>query len=440
MARPMSRTASAAAAAATLAMLVTFVMSLQGTAAEKVHTQTFRSPGFTLGPGDVTDKYFEVEMPKGFIAIRSFNAQVVDENGVPVPLSETYLHHWLLLEYYKSILNGAEDRILVSNGGPCQDLNLVQLFGLGSETRRTDTLIPSPYGIAVGDPEKVPEGYEDVWVLNVHAIDTRGAVDKRGCAECACDLYSLTEAQAQKVGPDYVGGLYCCQDAMHCDVLPDYEGAERTLFMEYYVSWVDMSDDVVPVTIYILDVTDGKTSANAKDSCKVEYTVPKCAEGETNCVHKHENLNFLPNGGDVVYAVGHQHTGGLGSSLYNEDGTEICTSLPEYGNGTDPGNEVGYIVGMSTCYPKPGTVSVKAHEKLRMTSWYSNEDRHTGVMGLFYLLVDESAQQPPKASSCWHLVPVGTALLGAVLLVGAVVSIYLKKRRAGGSEYQLVGP
>jgi hypothetical protein len=38
--------------------------------------------------------------PQGHIAIKSFDAELVDEKGVSVPLHETYLHHWLVEPYY----------------------------------------------------------------------------------------------------------------------------------------------------------------------------------------------------------------------------------------------------------------------------------------------------------------------------------------------------
>lgn len=76
-----------------------------------------------------------------------------------------------------------------------------------------------------------------------------------------------------------------------------------------------------------------------------------------------------------------------------QDGRVICSSLPIYGEGKKPGNEAGYIVGMSTCYPRPGSVKISKGETLTLLSNYSSDQRHTGVMGLFYLLVAESSWQ-----------------------------------------------
>ena len=63
--------------------------------------------------------------------------------------------------------------------------------------------------------------------------------------------------------------------------------------------------------------------------------------------------------------------------------------MPSYGKGKDAGNEAGYIVGMSTCYPQPGSMKIMDGETLTLESNYSSSRRHTGVMGLFYLLVAE---------------------------------------------------
>nr|AFK39203.1 unknown [Lotus japonicus] len=63
--------------------------------------------------------------------------------------------------------------------------------------------------------------------------------------------------------------------------------------------------------------------------------------------------------------------------------------MPSYGSGKEAGNEAGYIVGMSTCYPQPGSVKVFDGETVTLESNYSSSQRHSGVMGLFYLLVAE---------------------------------------------------
>lgn len=82
-----------------------------------------------------------------------------------------------------------------------------------------------------------------------------------------------------------------------------------------------------------------------------------------------------------------------------QDGRLLCESTPIYGGGVEAGDEAGYIVGMSTCYPKKGTVRVRDGEVLTVVSNYSSEQRHTGVMGLFAVLVADRPEQQPAAPS-----------------------------------------
>ncbi|XP_004300378.1 PREDICTED: uncharacterized protein LOC101300539 [Fragaria vesca subsp. vesca] len=374
----------------------------------KTTTSVYLSPKFVLEPGSVADKYFyNIQFPRGHIAMKYFNAEVVDEEGNPVPLHETYLHHWVIERYYaetsyvEPVLSGFEDIKdpefkIVRNSGLCQNDALGQYYGLGSETRKTDTHVPDPFGIEIGNPADIPAGYEERWMLNVHAIDTRGAVDKLGCTECRCDLYNVTkDGKGQPLRPGYTGGLYCCYDGTHCSVKQGNNGVKRSLYLRYTVKWVDWSDSIVPVKIYIFDVTDRpdhSAGPSPKHDCRVEYNVEPCSTVDAvndRCFHNQQAVITLPTGGYIIYGVAHQHTGGLGATLYREDGRVLCSSIPIYGQSEDVGDEAGYIVGMSTCYPHPGSIKINDGETLVVGSNYSSSQRHTGVMGLFYILVAE---------------------------------------------------
>ncbi|KAL6517878.1 hypothetical protein OROMI_033579 [Orobanche minor] len=309
---------------------------------KEVRTEVFLSPEFVLEPGLVSNKYYyNVDFPRGHIAIKSFNAEVVDERGNPIPLHETYLHHWVLLrDYYlpKNVgaavgihrsdrgFQNSDDHITVSNSGLC-DNGLWQYFGLGSETRKTDSYVPDPYGIEVGNPADIPTGYEEGWVLNVHAIDTRGAEDKLGCTECRCDLYNVTvDEYGQMLPENYKGGTKCCHDETRCTVKGGFQGAKRSLFLKYTVKYIEWEPSIVPVKIYILDITDiwtkGNESRGVKDrhNCMVEYDVDSSPIGVVNdeCIHTKTLTVRFSNGGDLIYGVGHQHAGATGTILYGE--------------------------------------------------------------------------------------------------------------------------
>ncbi|GAB2289337.1 hypothetical protein Dimus_023642 [Dionaea muscipula] len=379
----------------------------------KIKSAVFLSPEFVMKPGSVVDRYYyNIDFPKGHVALKSFDAQVVDEAGVPVPLHETYLHHWVVARYYQRIgvplISEAEppqnssDLMLVRNSGICQGNSLAQYFGLGSETRRTATHVPDPYGIEIGNPVEIPAGFEEGWMLNIHAIDTRDVVDTSGCTECRCHLYNVTKDQhGRPLRPGYIGGLSCCYDKTQCRLRRDQGLAttRRSLYLRYTVKWVEWDDAILPVNIYILDVTDApmrfmdaaENINSVKHQCKVEYDVEPCKSvevyGSGRCINSKKTSLIMPRGGYVVYGVAHQHSGGIGSALYGEDGRVICSSIPTYGTGKEAGNETGYIVGMSTCYPEPGSMQIMSGETLLLESNYTSAEKHTGVMGLFYILL-----------------------------------------------------
>ncbi|XP_028765910.1 uncharacterized protein LOC114723833 [Neltuma alba] len=383
-----------------------------------VKEAVFLSPKFELEPGSVQDDYYyDIGFPRGHIAIKSFNGEVIDEEGNSVPLHETYLHHWLIVRYYqhKRVTNTGNnesdsDQVIVGNSGLCPADTLGHYFGLGSETRGINTDIPEPFGIEVGNPAEIPNGYEEKWMLNVHAIDTRGVEDRLGCIECKCDLYNITKDEyGQPLRPDYIGGFLCCYHNTQCRVKEGLRLPKRSLYLRYAIKWVDWSDLIIPVRIYILDVTDnlqaphGFKTLSTKHNCKVEYDVQSCSNShkdKTKCIDVKRTSLPMARGGYVIYGTAHQHAGGIGSTLYGQDGRVICSSIPSYGTGKEAGNEEGYIVGMSTCYPQPGLVKIIDGETVTLESNYSRGSRpHTGVMGLFYLLVSDQLPQHSSRSS-----------------------------------------
>ncbi|KAK8530803.1 hypothetical protein V6N13_030743 [Hibiscus sabdariffa] len=388
-----------------VAILITSSLPLSK-AFQRVKTGVFLSPKIELEPGLVSKKfYYDVDFPRGHIALKSFNAEVVDEAGNPVPLYDTYLHHWHVLRFFVrrglgtrdiSRLNSS-DYISRRNSGTCNDGVLDQFFGFGSETRRTMTGIPDPYGIEIGNPAEIPSRFEETWAINVHAIDTRGVEVTMGCTECRCDLYNVTrDGSGRPLSPNYKGGLLCCYDGTRCRMKQGFNGIKTTLYLRYTVKWVDMDSDILPVKVYIFDVTDlwkrsrNSTGINAEHDCRIEYDIESCrATGSTRnaCIDDKRVSLEMPFSGYVIYGVGHQHVGAAGSSLYWQGGRVLCSSMPIYGTGEKAGNEAGYVVGMSTCYPKPGSVKITKGDTLILESKYSNIQQHTGLIGLFYLLV-----------------------------------------------------
>lgn len=57
-----------------------------------------------------------------------------------------------------------------------------------------------------------------------------------------------------------------------------------------------------------------------ESNLQVEYDIESCDVGndKNGCIVSRSVSVSLPSGGDVIYGVGHQHTGALGTTLYGE--------------------------------------------------------------------------------------------------------------------------
>ncbi|KAK7339868.1 hypothetical protein VNO77_20554 [Canavalia gladiata] len=371
-----------------------------------IKTATFVSENFEMGPGSIAVKTFmDIKFPKGHIGVKSFDTELVDQEGNSIPLYETYLHHWFAIRYFENITmshnpklrhNPDEGLIYKRNEGTCNGYILPHYWGFGSESRGTTSHIPDPFAVELGNPKDIPNGHEEKWLFNIMVIDTRGVQHRKGCTECRCDLlnlpnnfYNITmDIHGQPLNPDYKGGFFCCQDNLQCKLKKGFQGPRRKISLRYKIRWVEWNKYQVPVKVYILDSTDKMKSNGSKilHDCQVEFTIFANGSGDSSHVQKANIL--MEKGGYLIYAAPHMHTGVVNATLYGQDGRILCTSTPKYGTGKEAGNEEGYIVGMPVCYPQPGSIRIKDGETLTLESRYKNEFR-TGVMGHFYIYLAE---------------------------------------------------
>lgn len=132
--------------------------------------ETFRSANVTLKSGQIanTPPDFQLQFPTGAISIRHMSAKLVDANNRSVPLSEVYIHHWLVFQRNHEQYEG--------NGGYCAALG--SIFGIGAEMYGTPYDYPAPYGVTVSGNE--------TWTANLHFIRTSNvpAKDLQDCIEC----------------------------------------------------------------------------------------------------------------------------------------------------------------------------------------------------------------------------------------------------------------
>lgn len=375
----------------------------------------YLSPPLTAMPGEVNNKYFPGMFPKGHIGIKSLNADLVYANGEPVPLSEIYLHHWLLLEF--AVPKGKSEQHMdhlfremrrhhhyVHDDGfvgaeeqhrhhhhhhhhhwmhAGERPKFINFLGKGGETRHTETRLPGRYVIESGAP---PEGFETVWTMNIHGLDTRGALNKEGCAECRCHLFNATTDEDGKPLPEgYIGGLRCCGDGNQCAVEEGFNGGKNTFHLRYEWEYIDWNECLIPTVGLAIDITNHDGFAEDE----VEFTVEGCGDADPaseECLDTREATRIMPIGGEIVYTVSHLHAATLDAAVYGEDGRLICRTTPMYGQGEEAGNEKNYVVGIKSCYGIPGTpgsARVEKGEKLRYVVTSTKVGGpHTGLMGL----------------------------------------------------------
>nr|XP_025627761.1 uncharacterized protein LOC112720885 [Arachis hypogaea] len=345
--------------------------------------------------------FFDVEFPRGHVGIKNLQAELVDEHGNSIPLYEAYLHHYFVLRYFENITMSQHanksqpnyGKYFKRNDGACQTFVNSISWGLGVDARRTSTELPDPFRVEVGThPEDVPKEYdEEKWLINILVIDTRGVEDKKGCSQCRCDLLDVkskdltntTGVDGTPLPSDYKGGIFCCEKKSQCKLQQGYnEKQKRKVAIKYTISWVEWDQQQVPLKFYILDVTDQVTYNGSEPihHCAVEYSInpEKTDEG-----HYHIKKTNIPmtKGGSLIYITAHVHSGIVNATLYGEDGRRLCEIKPIYGTGKEAGNEEGYAVGASGCYPKPGSMKIKDGENL--TVEFIHENKYTtGLWGI----------------------------------------------------------
>ncbi|CAJ2673265.1 unnamed protein product [Trifolium pratense] len=327
---------------------------------------------------------FDIEFPTGHIGVKSFDVDIVDEQGNFVPLHETYFHHYFAIKY---IINKTHDfndltktfggAIFKRNDGTCNEVILPHYWGFGSESRGTSTKIPDPFAVELGNPANIPEGWEEKWLFNIMVIDTRGTENRKSCTECRCDQFNLpqnfynvsTEIHGKPLSPEYKGGIFCCKDNFQCKLIKGFEAPRRKLALRYKVTWVDWDQHQIPLRFYILDSTD-RIRTNGSETihdCLAEYTIPENNSGDR--FHVQKSSIPMKKGGYLIYGTAHMHTGVVNATLYGQDGRKLCTSTPRYGTGKEARNEEGYLVEMSdgrklcTSTPRYGTGKEAGNEE-----------------------------------------------------------------------------
>lgn len=411
-----------------------------------------------LKQGEVSNQYHQLSIPPGPIAVYRFEADVVekDENGeyIPVPNYDAYLHHHVV----GSSLDTKSYEAEKSKWSPMKSNQLSRAvgFGAGTESRGTPQEFYFPYAFLTVKGE-------DSWVANVHVINTRGMSthDAHRCLECPCTRenwwknskygtslpWNMCNAELEYQNntgcfpESYHGGLRCCEDGTFCmdKTKLNLKDKISTYYLRYTIDYSEIVPENIPLTL----ASCCDASGDLQKHGAIEYDIPVCDPNHhPGCVHTLSTKQRI--GGadgslfgiastatsktddaevELLFAVGHQHRGGLGINLY-EDKTNnlICSSIPKYGQGNQIVDEFGYIVSMSTCTFNP-PYRMKRSDIVRLVSSYNNTRAHTGVMSLFYIAIAEVAPSTKPALSLSDSSPAHSSFTYGLLVVVAAAAV-----------------
>jgi len=303
----------------------------------------------------------------GPVAIHSFASDVVSDNDRPVPLSEVYVHHWLIFAH------DPNDEELLFNDGVCAPLTNV--FGIGAELRHSVYTFPEDYAIITTGKE--------VWTANLHFIRTTNVSDVQSAIECRCP----------DSDPPYHnrGAVGCCPDGgmcygMHNSTIND----PVNYYLKYTVGYSEITPEKKPLTVFSFDITAEHTY-----DCRIQYNVPLLATPSTNTTKV--SMATVPSNVSIVLMELHLHIGGVEMTVehYDAQGNYkgvVCSNVPTYGSGGPhvPGNETGYLVAIPMCkwntpYPFVRGDQVKLIAVYDGRTIKGGHHYHSGVMGIIYM-------------------------------------------------------
>lgn len=300
----------------------------------------------------------------------------------------------------------------------------------GAEFRGTSTALAAPYTYAVKNPES--------FMVLMHFINLRGVPHEKKLWECPCTKarkFDFANGTIDGVKPmpfkcseqlmqegntackleTYEGGYRCCQHGVFLtgDVPDPTVPADRIqakfTFQYYSEGASELAAGAIATTSpACCDATaptavpvGGHSSSRGRPG-NLEYDVPQCSPGTPPALCEHvistveyfdlkNSSEYDPNEEfELVHAWGHQHIAGIGLELFREStGELLCHSRPQYGTGSNAGNETGFVVGIPPCIwgppPLPLPPRLRRGELVRTVAKYNSTEKHHGVMALWIL-------------------------------------------------------
>jgi len=324
-------------------------------------------------------------------AITRFRAHVVDKDWNPVPLSEVYLHHWVIYNTRYQNEGACNQHAFAKH--PVIDIPaLSYVIGIGPESRNTPVEFPAGYGMI--------SKMEELWAVNVHMLRTVGLKVTTNASQATKECIECWYAPNKHCLANETGTFNCCLryntpwyknkagEGPGCPIQDAFKHDRKTYHLAYTVDYTKEVDKIKPVHVYVLDAS----------ACKIDYNV---YANEKNPI-KITELSWKANAtGKVVFTAGHVHNAGINITLYHNH-VPVCNSYPTYGTEEGvAGNEAGYLVAMTKCGIE-NAFEMKIGDILTVRSHYwvgHGKDptgsmlpggMHGGVMSIFYVVFEVS--------------------------------------------------
>jgi len=381
------------------------IVSLNGHGDNVIKT-TVLSPAFKLKTGSAhftINPLYRVPVPDGdHLIINQKWELAVGSEQKPVPLSELYNHHWL-----------------VGGNAPLDLCEDDYFFGGGAEYRTMDYTFPDGYGQArIAASNNCGANFhfintEDL-LLQWHGFNnpngSHGAAAKL-CAECGYEP-SRADGLCNEWGD---GSFLCCFTESRCLVNNKHDKSTKDYRMKgtfYYkrdfvgykfgqLNLIDIGGNSRTEHGQMLDqIAEWNVESNLNnEGVHSHCNGTVCTMSETIVVGDGSRFGYGMCAGDMLWSYIHVHAGTLGGTVHI-NGEQKCEILPKIGmdpNNT-PGNEMGYLVGMTMCVDYRATgkkLRLNKGDKLTATAYYDVDEhstkyfpapggKHGGIMALFF--------------------------------------------------------
>lgn len=309
----------------------------------------------------------------------------------------------------------------------------------GNEARHNSNKVPAPFHWSVESPEYLTALFHFINTKDIIPpspgqgqyspllecpCTAQRDINKTAIAidgECpsipyACNGQLLAEENIACSIETYTGGYRCCEDGVFLVDIEDaqYQHLKEGPVSEYYAKFTftaqeeDWTDPLQRATRLVpaenVDVTGGldRTAASS-----VEYSILQCNTTDPidPCVHVLETVVPAPADPaqrpyfELVRVAAHLHTGGKRLTLWVEDaggryekGALICDASVEndkvmYGTKEgEPGNELGYLIGIEPCMFGDGEWIFGVNDTVRIRAEYESSRPHNGAMAMWFVI------------------------------------------------------